>query len=84
MPEDTEVRDNARRKRLHARHRNERVKMIAGTVDRLGTVVLGGAVLVPIFQLQPVSWRRICFWILAAVLLHLIALYVLGLQKEEE
>lgn len=82
--QNAEDRDTARRNRLRRRHRNERLKMIAGAIDRLGTLTFGGAVLAPIFQMQPVAWRRTITWVLAAVLLHVAALYVFGLQKEEE
>jgi hypothetical protein len=83
-PDDAAERESAKSHRLRARHRNERLRMIAGAVDRLGTVILGGAVLAPIFQMQPIDWRRTGAWIIVALVLHLVALYLIGRQKEEE
>jgi hypothetical protein len=58
---------DAKRRRRQARHYNDRLKMIAGALDRLSTVVLGGAVLAPIFQQQALSWRRTSVWIAVAL-----------------
>ena len=62
---------------------NERIKLTASALDRLSTVVFGGAVLAPIFQNASSNWREIVFWSLVAISLHLFALVVLTLTKEE-
>ena len=56
---DDPTQDDASRRRLGARRRNERLKLAAGAFDRVSTVILGGAVLAPIFQHHALSHPEI-------------------------
>ena len=47
---DRSAREHDKRLRLDARRHNERLKLAAGALDRASTVILGRAVLAPIFQ----------------------------------
>lgn len=69
--------------RLRARRYNERLKLTASALDRISTIVFGGAVLAPIFQHATGSWREFTFWSLIAIGLHLAAQTVLSLLREE-
>lgn len=68
---------------VRARRYNERLKLTASGLDRISTVVFGGAVLAPIFQHTDSRWREVMFWSLVAISLHLFASFVLTLLKEE-
>ncbi len=71
------------RRKLLTRRRNEHLKLAAGALDRLSTVVLGAAVLAPIIQHKPEGWWETAGWVLGAVVLHVIAQYLLSLMREE-
>lgn len=61
---------------------NERVKLLAGACDRASTVILAGGVLGPLFQ-DAAPRLRAAYWIVAALVLHLLGQFVLGRMKEE-
>ena len=71
------------RRKLIARRRTEHLKLAAGALDRLSTVVLGAAVLAPVIQHKLADWWETAGWVLTAVVLHLIAQYLLSLMQEE-
>lgn len=62
---------------------NERLKLAAAAFDRLSTVVIGGAILAPLFQGQDVNTERLVFWTAAAFMLHGAAHFMLTLLEEE-
>ena len=76
--------DDAPRRRLGARRRNERLKLAAGAFDRVSTVILGGAVLAPIFQHQALSKPEIVGWVAGAIVLHMAAQWCVSAIRLEE
>ena len=70
--------------KLQTRRRNKRLKLSAAAVDRVSTVVFGGAVLAPIFQQQPLTWWKTGAWVLVGLMLHWLARSLIGRLKEEE
>ena len=71
------------KRKLLARRRNEHLRLAASALDRLSTVVLGGAVLAPIIQHNPNGWWETAGWVSVATVLHIMAQYLLGLLREE-
>ena len=71
-------------RRLDARRRNEHLKLVAGAFDRISTVILGGAVLAPLFQHRILGWHETVGWIFAAFVLHGMAHYAVGRIREED
>ena len=71
------------RPKLLASKFNERLKLAAAAFDRLSTVVIGGAILAPLFQDQAVDIKRLVFWAAAAFVLHGAAQSMLTLFEEE-
>ena len=70
-------------RKLQVSRRNEQLKLIAGSLDRLCTITLAGAVLTPIFQHEPlVAWQVIA-WAIVALLLHGMAQFMLNILREE-
>jgi hypothetical protein len=48
----------SRDSKIRVRRLNEHLRFLAQTFDRLGTLVVGGAVLAPWFQHQQPQWRE--------------------------
>ena len=71
------------RPKLLPNKRNEHLKLAAAACDRISTVVLGAAVLAPIFQHQDVAIGRSALWAAGASLLHGAAQFVLSFLEEE-
>ncbi len=69
--------------KLLGSRRNERIKLVAGALDRLSTVVIGGAVLAPLIQEQQTSLVRIAIWGATALILHVMAQFALSRLEEE-
>ena len=69
--------------RLRARRYNERLKLTASALDRISTIVFGGAVLAPIFQHTEGRWIEFAFWSLIAIGLHVVGQAVLSFLREE-
>ena len=69
-------------RKLLAKRRNERLKLFASAIDRLSTVTLAGAVLSPMFQEHRPALTAI-YWIVGAIVLHLIGQFALGRLHEE-
>ena len=57
---------------------------MAQTFDRLGTLVVGGAILAPLFQHRQPAWRETIVWLLAAVGMHAIAHFMHYMTQPEE
>ena len=72
------------RRRLILSRRNEQLKLLAGALDRLSTVIVGGTVLAPFIQDQAFSTVRIAVWGSAALILHATAQFVLSAVDQEE
>lgn len=67
---------------LEARRFNEHLKLSAVALDRLSTIVLGGAVLAPMFQHAVLPLAETAGWIGTAATLHLSSHSVPRLLKE--
>lgn len=74
---------DAGRRRFLAKRRNERLKLAAGALDRLGTVTIAGAILGPVFQGQTVETWATVGWIAVAIILHIVAQAVLTAMRDE-
>ena len=71
------------RRNLAATRRNESLKLVAASPDRLTTVVLAGAVLAPIFSGSALRWPAAAAWVATAFALHAAAQTVLRFLQEE-
>lgn len=68
-------------RKLAAKRTNERVKMLAGTLNALAIGILGAAFVVPgVTSLENVRW----IWIPAALVLHLMAYVAYRFLKSED
>jgi len=76
--------DSEKRRAIAARRYDEHLRLVAASLDRLSTLVLGGAVFAPIFQHAYPRWLETVGWIAVAVVLHLAAHFVLSLLFEED
>ncbi|MDR4306923.1 hypothetical protein IHQ68_09865 [Chelatococcus sambhunathii] len=74
-PEDFE-------RRLRAKRANERLKLLATTMNTLGMTVVGVAVLVPV--VAGAAGLLSLIWIVIAVVLHLAAQVALGSLRSED
>ncbi len=70
-------------RRLQASKLNEHLKLGAAALDRMSTVVIGGAVFAPIFQGQAVRGPRMAVWTAVALVLHGAAQFMLYCLREE-
>ena len=68
---------------LQARRFNEHLKLSAAALDRASTVVLGGAVLAPMFQHATIKIIEAAGWLGTTAALHLAGHFLLRLLKEE-
>jgi hypothetical protein len=71
-------------RRLEAKRRNEDLKLVALSVDRLSTVIVGGAVLAPLFQHTEDDLLSSLGWFLSALILHCVARYLVRRIQSEE
>ena len=78
------------RRRLAAKRRNERVKLLANTSNALALGIIGATLIVPELSgsgvrmsAGPFDWFR-AFWILAAVVLHILAQLAFELMQGED
>ncbi len=69
-------------RKLRAKRRNERIKLLASALDRISTVIFAGAVLGPLFQDRPLGAQS-ALWIVGVIVLHLLGQGLLGLLHEE-
>ena len=83
-PPDQAAGSATTRRKIAARRYDERVRLLAGQLDRISTVILGGAVLAPIFQHARPRWLEIGSWITVAIVLHVAAQFVVSLLLEED
>ena len=70
-------------RKLLSSRRNESLKLAAAACDRVSTVIIGGAILAPIFQHQAFEVSRVVSWSAVAMLLHGAAQFVLSFLEEE-
>ncbi len=71
-------------RRLEARRRNEDLKLVALSVDRLSSIIVGGAVLAPLFQHTEDDILSLLGWFLSALALHCVARYLVRRIQSEE
>jgi hypothetical protein len=71
-------------RRLEAKRRNEELRLVATSFDRLSTVILGGAVLGPLFQHMADDLLEALSWFFAALVLHCVARYLTRCIRSEE
>ncbi len=74
----------SRESKTRIRRLNEHLRLVSAMLDRLGTVIIGGAVLAPLFQHQQPRLRETAAWIGVAVAVHATAHLMLYLTAEEE
>ncbi len=73
-----------RQRKAAIKRRNEQWKLTASSVDRLCTVILGGAVLAPIFQHKAQPVLESLAWLSVALAIHLLARYIIRQVEEED
>ncbi len=71
-------------RRLEAKRRNEELRLMAMSFDRLSTVIFGGAVLGPLFQHMAADIFEALSWFFAALVLHCVARYLTRCIRSEE
>ena len=73
------------RRKLAARRNNERVRLLAQTINALAIGLVGAAILVPLVSAPEtlLSWRTVA-WIIMAVSLHLLAQGIFVLLRSED
>jgi hypothetical protein len=71
-------------RRLEAKRRNQELLLVAMSFDRLSTVIVGGAVLGPLFQHIPDDILEALGWFSGALVLHCVARYLVRCLQTEE
>ena len=69
-------------RRFRAKRRNERVKLVASAFDRISTLVVAGAAIAPFFQNQALK-PGYAYWIVVAVVLHLLGQTSLSFLRDD-
>lgn len=61
--------------------RNERLKLLANSLNAIGLALVGLAVLRPMIEATQASWLAVAGWGITAIVLHVVSHYILGHMK---